>query len=182
MYTESDIEQIVLNVLQQRAISNQYTLNPIPAHDHDGVGSMPVSYLNIQDRFAIITHTLYGASAATAANYSVFFTAPYAMRLLYITEVHTTAGTDGGAVTLNFEKLQNTEAPTVGVFLLATAFNLKGAANTVQTAPTTANPLVLTNTNPPILNFAVGDRMGMILTGTPTSLANVSTTAVFLLS
>lgn len=167
------------SAISKREMANQYNVNPTPIHEHTGADSPQVSFLNIKDRFIVVNHCLFGASPATTANYSVFFNVPMSMRLVYLQESHTVAGSDGGAVTLNYEKLQSTEAPTAGVYLLATPFNLKGTANTIQTAPTTTYKFVLTNTNPPILNFAVGDRMGMILTGTPTAVANLVTTAVF---
>lgn len=119
-------------------------------------------------RFAV-TETLQGAAAATAANYGKFFVAPRACKVTKILEVHTTAGTDGGAVTLSVERLQGTEAPGAGDDLLGgTKINLKGLAETVQspTLTTTGAHLVL----------AAGDRLGLKDTGTLTSLAGVAVT------
>ena len=74
-------------------------------------------------------------AAGTLGN-RVVFTAPFDCVITNITESHTAAGTDGGAVSLQIEKLTGTQAPGAGAVLLSNntnaGFNLKGAANTVQ--------------------------------------------------
>jgi len=115
-----------------------------------------------------IVHTLHGATAATAANYGKFFVADKRCVVQAIEEVHTTAGTDGSAVTLMIERLQGTEKSGEGDDLLTTAFNLKGTAETVQSGTLTATKANL------ILN--AGDRLNMEDTGTPTSVAGVQVT------
>lgn len=111
------------------------------------------------------TVLLAGTTPATSGNYGVFFIFPYGGTITGITEVHGTAGSDGSAVTLQIEKLTGTQASGAGVSLLGTSFNLKATANTVQTATLTG---VTSN-----LQFNVGDRLGLVLTGTPTSLADL---------
>ena len=79
-----------------------------------------------------VTVFLPGTSAATSGNYTHFFIADQGYLILAVEEVHGTAGSDGSAVTLQLEKLTGTTAPGSGTSLLASAFDLKGTANTVQ--------------------------------------------------
>lgn len=130
-------------------------------HDHDGVNSKKFW----QTSWAMAN--LFGTSAATAGNYSIFFTATRPCIVKRISEVHTTAGTDGSAVTLQVERLQGTEAPDSGDVLLQTAFDLKGTANTVQEGTT------VTTT---VLALAVGDRLCLKDSGVLTSVAGVNVT------
>lgn len=98
-----------------------------------------------------------------------FFIAPFDLTIKQIQEVHSTAGSDAGAVTLQVERLQGTEAPGGnGDALLATAFNGKATANTVQSG-------TLTGTSA-LLSLAAGDRLGLDYTGTLTALAGVTVT------
>lgn len=79
-----------------------------------------------------------------------------------ISEVHTVAGTDAGAVTLDVKKLTGVGAPSTGTTLLSSTFNLKSTANTV------VNATVVTAGSANIL--ANGDKLGLDFTGTPTGL------------
>jgi hypothetical protein len=95
----------------------------------------------------------------------VFFIASAPMQILGVQEVHTTLGTDAGAVTGSVEKLTGTQAPGAGVTVLSATVNLKAAINTVQTpalSATAANLLL-----------ATGDRVGFVLSGTATAVAGV---------
>lgn len=115
---------------------------------------------------------LPGTSAATAGNYTIFYVANSAVEITAVREVHTTAGSDAGAVNVNIEKLTGTQAPGAGVALLTNntnaGFDLKGTANTVQ-----AGTLTATTAN---LQLAAGDRLALKLTGTPTAVASVVAT------
>jgi hypothetical protein len=120
------------------------------------------------NRFTVST-TLAGAASATAANYGKFFIAPRACTVTKISEVHTTAGSDGSAVTLTVERLQGTETSGNGDDLLGTTkINLKGTAETVQSPDLTSTTASLT--------LAAGDRLNLIDTGTLTSVAGVCVT------
>ncbi len=113
----------------------------------------------------VVTETLQ-SGAATAANYGVFFVAPFACEVVSVREVHTAAGTDAGAVTLDVEKLTGTQALDAGVSVLAATVNLKGAANTV------VNPaLTATTANK---QLAVGDRLALKDAGVLTAVAGVA--------
>jgi hypothetical protein len=114
---------------------------------------------------------LFGASPATAANYGIFHTFYHPAELLWVSEVHQTAGSDGGAVTLQIERLSGTEASGAGDDILVAAFSLKGTADTVVQKSGTA----LNNYR----QFTQGERIGLVLTGTPTSVANLTVTCYF---
>lgn len=153
--------------LQQDVTALQKQGELPPDHYHNGFDSNILSWFDIGQKTLFIRHTVYGADAATAADYSVFFIVPAPAVITAFSEVHTTAGTDVGAVTLDLEKLTGTTAPGSGVSALNATLSLKATANTVQNATVT-----LTASN---RTLAKSDRIALKLTGTPTSLANVST-------
>ena len=88
-----------------------------------------------------------------------------------IKEVHSTAGSDVGAVTLQIEKLTGTTALDSGSTLLSTAFNLKGTANTVVSYEGTR----LTSSR----QLVEGDRLALKDAGTLTDLAGVCVTIYY---
>lgn len=145
---------------------NQFGVTETPYHTHNNLDSPSVSFQNLTNRNEILHLVLPGTSAATAGNYGVFFIAPYKCVFMGATEVHGTKGTDGSPVSLQIEKLTGTTASGSGTSLLATAFDLKGTINTVQNAVLRKVP----NSN---FNLSIGDRLGFVLTGTPTSVAQV---------
>ena len=79
-----------------------------------------------------VPFALVSTLPATAANYGNIFVADRCWRLIAAREAHAVVGSDGGAVTLDIEKLANTEALDAGVVMLAATFDLKGTANTEQ--------------------------------------------------
>ena len=92
-------------------------------------------------------------------------------------EVHSTAATDAGAVTLQVEKLAGTAAPGSGTLVLDTAFDLKGAANTVVSKRQKTDFVSALSAR----QFSAGDRVGLLTSGTLTSLANVTVVLTFAL-
>lgn len=101
---------------------------------------------------------------------TTFFVAPQACKVTAISEVHSTLGTDAGAVTAVVTKDTGTAAPGAGTSLHQSgSFNLKGANNTVQNATLSTTPATLT--------LAAGDRLAVKLTGTPTAVAGAVVTA-----
>lgn len=107
---------------------------------------------------------------ATPGDKSVFI-APSNLVVKRIDYTHGTAGSDGGAVTLQVVKMTGTQAPSAGAAMLATAFNCKGTALTVQGGALTGTAANL------LLN--AGDRIGLDYTGTLTALAGVHLTIVY---
>lgn len=98
---------------------------------------------------------------------------PFRSKLIGVKEVHGTAGSDGSAVTLGIERLQGTETSGNGdAVTSASAINLKGTADTVQSAT-----IVTTND---IDIFEAGDRVGINVTGTTTAVANMNVTCWFM--
>jgi hypothetical protein len=107
---------------------------------------------------------LVGTNIVDAA----FFTADRAYQVVSISEVHSVAGTNASAVTLQVTKDTGTQAPGAGSALLATAFNLKATANTVQNGTLVATVATL--------QLAAGNRLAIDVTGTLTDVAGVVVT------
>lgn len=118
-----------------------------------------------------VPFNLAGADAATAANYGYVFVAPIPCRLVGVYEVHRTAGSDGGSVTLDIEKLTTGTAQDSGASMLASTINLKGTANT----PVVASP----TTTAANARLDVGDSVALDDAGTLTAVADVSGTLIF---
>lgn len=168
MENEQEIRRIAQQVFDQTSSDNQFSISNIGLHTHNAIDSARVSFNNISNKYMVIPYTLFGTQGATAGNYSVFFTCPFNLKLISVTEVHTVLGTDGSAVTLQIEKLTGTTAAGSGTSLLVTAFNLKATINTVQTGS------LITTVG--TTQFASGDRIALKLSGTPTAVANVTVT------
>lgn len=167
---ENRVRQIVRDENDKIGDQSTYNALSVPRHIHNGTDSPKVLFSDLTNRQQAVWWTLPGTSAATAANYGVIFTAPYPCTVIGATEVHQTLGTDGGAVTLQIEKLIGTQAPDAGVALLQNAFNLKGTINTVQTG-------VIVNTivgNVQYRTMSIGDRLCLKDTGVLTAVANVT--------
>ncbi len=88
------------------------------------------------------------------------WTAPFAAELVAVSEVHRVASSSG---TLQVQKLTGTTAPGSGTNLLTGTINLAGTANTVA-----AGTLIATTATK---RLAAGDRLGITIGGTMTSLA-----------
>lgn len=138
----------------------------MPDHRHNGFDVSRVYFDDLVDRKIQVNHTIVGTAAATAANYGVFFIAPFPCYVSSFREVHQTLGTDGGAVTLQLEKLTSGQAPDSGTALLSTALSLKTTINVVQ-----SGVIVPLNTS---YNLATGDRLCLKDAGTLTAVANVT--------
>lgn len=132
-------------------------------HKHNGLDGTK----ELQN-YSFVTATLPGTMPATAANYGIFFIATFPCSVKAVSMVQTTAGSDGGAVTLQLERLQGTEAPDAGDELLTTAFNLKGTANTVQEGILVARKTLTA--------LAPGDRLCLKDAGTLTAVAGLNVT------
>lgn len=111
---------------------------------------------------------LANGSLADAA----FFIADRAYTVVAISEVHSVAGNDAGAVNLQVTKDTSTNAPGAGTDLLTNnsnaGFDMKGTANTVQNGTLTATAASL--------KLAAGDRLAVDFAGTLTTLAGVVVT------
>ena len=150
---------------------NRETLQLLKRHTHDGVDSPRIPYFAIENRITPLWWTIPGAQAATATNYGTIFIADLDCAVVGFQEVHEVAGSSGGSVTLQLEKLTGTTAPDSGTTLLATALSLKATANTVQTG-------VLVKSRQTALKK--GDRLCLKDAGTLTAVSNV-TVAIFIM-
>lgn len=138
----------------------------VPDHRHTGLDSIRVREDDIKERRHYEGITLHGADAATAANYDVFFIAPFDCIIGAVWETHTTEGSDGSDVGLNIEKLADGDALDAGTELLEEDIDLKATADTVQEGEITA-----TRTDRTI---SKGERLALKDSGTLTAVANVS--------
>lgn len=137
-----------------------------PSHYHNGFDSNQIAFNDIYQKKLYIRHTLYGADAALSGSYGTFFIVPVKCLVTNIQEVHESLGISGGAVTVNIEKLTSTTAPGGGSGLLPTPFDLKASINTVRTGTIT--------TTSSTKSLAIGDRLALLLSGTPTSVAGMA--------
>lgn len=170
---EDKEQQMSTSEIRKSDQISQFALAQVPFHRHNGSDSPRVSFLDLSNRSEFFQTLVPGTSAATASNYGVFFIAPLKAVITAISEVHQTAGTDAGAVTLQIERLTGTQASGAGTSLLNTGFNLKGTINTVVTATFTSTTISLANINKTNFALAKGDRLGLVLSGTPTAVAQV---------
>lgn len=134
-------------------------------HFHNGSDASLVNFRSIAQKKVLVPWTLPGATAAVAANYSTFFTAAGRCSVTGLTEVHCVAGTDSGSVTLQLEHLTGTLAPGSGTGVLSAVLSLRATVNTVR---------VGTLVQGSVVSLAAGDRLALLLGGTPTSVANVT--------
>lgn len=158
-------QQVQQNAKDIAAIKKQF--QEPPSHYHNGFDSNRVSWYDLDQKQLHIWHTIQGVNAATAGYYKVFLIVPAIALITGFKEVHGTAGSDAGAVTIDLEKLTGTTAAGSGTSALNATLSLKATADTVQAATIT-----FTSANK---TLAVGDRLALKLTGTPTAVANVST-------
>jgi len=129
-------------------------------HKHNGIdGTVPIKQsINVD-------FSLPGTLSATAGNYGIIFIARQNCVVVDAYEVHTTAGSDAGTVSLQLERLQGTEALNAGDELLTTAWNLKSTANTPVRG-------ILSKDNR-VVSLKIGDRLALKDSGTLTNLQGV---------
>ncbi len=118
-----------------------------------------------------ITHSLFGTTAQTATNYGIIFVARHPIEIMRIAETHSVAGSDSGAVTLDVRKAESGVAMASGKTLLTSTFNLKSIANT----PVYKEGQNLSANR----KLKEGDRIGLVVSGTLTSLTDVQITIYY---
>lgn len=158
-------EESVRKEIGIQQTQDQFGVAQTPFHTHNDIDSPKISFFDLKSRLLVLPVILAGTAPATAGNYGIFYTAPFSCRFLSVNEVHTTAGSDAGAVTVQIEKLISTTAPGSGTVLLSSGINMKGTANTVQYG--TLASIQKTN-----FSLKKSDRLALKLTGTPTAVAN----------
>lgn len=160
---------------------------PFGAYDHDYANNRSLTFSDFADTtsiFALKVDTdnfveldsaaVNGADQAQSFYFptagalvtQTFFVATRPMRITSIREIHSTAETATGTATLAVFKDTGVTAPGTGATTMVGAFNLKGAANTLQNATLLAvdgggQP----NTG---IILATGDRLSIVVGGTAT--------------
>ncbi len=103
-----------------------------PNQQQDNIPNQLTDYQTLSNKDGFyFTFRLGGALAQTAANYGYVFTARHPVEILRISEIHETAGTDAGAVTMDVLKVTSGVAIGSGTTILVAAFNLKSTAATL---------------------------------------------------
>lgn len=167
-YTEKTAKQEADAIYADKG--TRWGVAKVPVHSHNGVDTNQIPFDNLSQKKVYVHWTIPGSSAATASNYGVFWIAPVACTVTGFAEVHEVAGTAGGTVSLQLERLQGTEAPGAGDDLLNSALSLKSAANTVQYGSITKSR----TSGRGLANLAAGDRLCLKDSGTLTTLSNVT--------
>lgn len=98
------------------------------------------------------------------------------LELVFASESHITAGTNGGAVTLDVKKASSGTAVTSGTSLLASTFDLKSTANTPVVKKVANGGLAAR----PTRYVSPGQQVGIDFTGTLTSYVGGAVTLVFI--
>lgn len=122
-------------------------------------------YRYLRGKIERINHVIPDTSAATAANYGVFFIALAPGVVEEFWETHKTAAGNG---TLDLEKLTSGQALDAGTTVLSSALSLTGTADTPQQG--TLHSTISRR------QFARGDRFALKDAGTLASLAHVCVT------
>jgi hypothetical protein len=121
-------------------------------------------------QYMFVDTTVENTSAATAANYGVFFVAPFICEIVEAWETHAAAGTSGSAVTLTLEKLSPGVALDSGVQVLNSTWDLKASAlypRRVRAASSLKNR-----------TLSIGNRLALKDSGTLTSVGHVNVTVL----
>lgn len=123
----------------------------------------------------VIVSVAFGANASLAD--TPIFVCPEGAEyeVTEINERHEVLGTDGGAVTMDVTKASSGTAVSAGTSLLQSEFDLKATAAT-NVRKTTANSGLVTAQGTRTLT--AGQALGLNFTGTLTSVAGLTVTAV----
>ena len=127
-------------------------------------------YRFLRNKTELITVVVPDTDAATTTRYGVFFIAQAACVVEDVWEVHRALGTNGGAVTVDIEKLTSGQALDAGTTCLATALSLKTTIDVPQQG--TLHATISRR------QLARGDRLALKDAGTLTSVAHVCVTVV----
>lgn len=138
-------------------------------HSHNGIDSPRIPQGSIQQFIEPVRFTLFGATAATAANYGTIFIADRPCTVIGVEIAYEDDSTSG---TLNVEKLIGTTAPGAGIELLVTDLDLSDTPNTVY-----AGTMVQTSTDGiKDVSLAIGDRLALEDGGTLTNQLGLTVT------
>ncbi len=116
--------------------------------------------------YFVISVVVPDTSAATAANYGVFYTAPFACELIEAWETHKVASSSSSLATLGIEKLTGGQALDAGVVMTSSLFDIRTLAND-------PNRISCTSSLPTYRFLNPGDRMALKDFGVLTALSHV---------
>lgn len=150
--------------ISKYADQSKFGVFSIPAHEHTGVDSGTISYMNTSDKFFFLPYMIPNSDLGTS--YGVVFIAPFACILKAVQESHLIAGTVNG--TLQVVKQKPGEGIGAGTNMLASSISLTSTANIPVSG-------VLSQSISDI-NLAAGDRIKLTVSGTLTTLAGVCVT------
>lgn len=114
-----------------------------------------------------VTFNLSGTSAATAGNYGYVFSANRSCEIVYVAYIYKTAGTDGGTVEIQLEKLPSGVALGSGDSILTYAGSLKQTAGILYKQELASSQARFVRE---------GESVAIKLTGTPTSVNDLCVT------
>ena len=161
-------------------IPAEKSLNEFNAPSLEPVLVQPELLRNMQDTISFtVSVRIPDTDAATAAKYGVFFIAPFPCTLVQAQETHAALGTNGSPVTLTIEKLTGTTVKGSGIAMNSTTFNLKATINTVQFMDITSGISTAVTAGMLDRTLSRGDRVALLVTGTPTDVNEVVVTLVF---
>ncbi len=125
--------------------------------------------------FTPVRRTLKFNLATAASLVSQHFVIiPAACRIVGISEIHATAESTAATMTAYIEKLTGTTAPGSGTTVMSGTFDMKGTAETLQTATMTTSGTG--DSDAADLQLAAGDRLGIKFSVAGTELAGVAIT------
>lgn len=113
-----------------------------------------------------------GANAGIADTF--LFTADADYQLVWVSEVHDAAGSDGGAVTVDVLACASGTTIASGTSMLASTFDLKSTADTPVTKTVSGGGVLATEAG----KVLEGQSIGLNFAGTLTSLTGVAVTVV----
>ncbi len=161
-------EQDVKRIIESEARKAQYGVTRVPVHTHNNLDSPPISFKNITNKTFTVSSVVPGTSAATAGNYGPFWIADAQCFIRTMYQSHAANGTDGSAVTLFIEILTPGQVSGSGTSVVG--FNMKTGANQIG-----SSTLILGGTPAILSQF---DRLSLFMSGTPTSVNDVTVTVL----
>lgn len=118
----------------------------------------------------------FAAAVGTAVD-TLLFVADRDYEIVEVSESHLTAGSDGGAVTLDVKKSSSGTAFTAGTSVLASTFDLKSTASTPVRKTVGNGGIASSRVTRTLL---AGQQLGIDFTGTMTAVAGGGITVVLI--
>ncbi len=158
------------------AYDNTYEMRFRNAADTDDVRALSVDASNnilvAESKFVPLRLPVtFNLATAASITTQQFFIVPYACRVVSITEIHATAESTATTLTGYVGKLGSGVAAASATAVMSSTFNLKGTANTQQTATLAGD-----DSDGADRQLAAGDRLAWVQSAASTELAGLSIT------